>query len=198
MAGKRQKPTKAPPKPKSEKEKARKHVRVKPPKPDQKLTLKQSIFAKELMEGRSKKEAALIAKYSPLNPSQSAQQALKEIRKIAPEVMDEVGLSLKTIIQRHLVPLLHATEVKLAQNEGEYTDYVEVEALGTRTQATRMALELQNAFPAQQDPASQYGGIDTIIIDIPRPKWGETPVDIPAPPMPRLKAPESTNGSKSE
>jgi hypothetical protein len=197
MGRKRYKTGQEPAKPKSEKEKARKHRRIKPPDPKQQLTIKQSRFAKELMNHRSKKEAALIAGYSPLNPSQAAYQALKAIRKVTPEVMDEMGLTVEVIIQRHLVPLLHATEVKLAQNGGEYTDFVEVEALGTRTQATRMAFELQNAFPHEQSDIERRGGIDVLVLDsIPWPDWNKDPVDVPATPMPRLKEPPKDEKSE--
>lgn len=130
----RYKTERAPSKPKSEKEKARKHRRVKPPSPEPQLTLKQSRFAKALTEQRTKKEAALLAGYSPLNPSQAAYQALKGIKKVTPEVMDEVGLSVKTLIQRHLVPMLNATEVKLAQHGGKFTDH---EAAGERGDSAR-------------------------------------------------------------
>jgi Terminase small subunit len=193
---KRYKTEKAPRKPKSEKEKARKHRRTKPRPADKPLTEKQSRFAAAFMKKRSLREAALIAGYSPLNPSQSGLQALKAIKKATPEVMDEMGLTIKTIIERHLIPLLNATEVKLAQNGGEYTDFVEVEALGTRTQATRMAFELQNAFPHEQSDIERRGGIDVLVLDIPWPRWDEDPVDVPAKPMPRLKEPSKDEKSE--
>lgn len=189
MGRKRYKTSKAPKKPKSEKEKARKHRRTKPPDPNKPLTLLQSRFAKAFMVNRSLRESALIAGYSPLNPSQSGAQALAAIKKLTPEIMDEEGLTVRTIIKRHLIPLLNATQAKFAQNEGEFTDYVEVEALETRTQATRMAFELQNAFPHEQSDIERRGGIDVLVIDIPRPKWDREPVDVPATPMPRLKEP---------
>jgi phage terminase small subunit len=75
-----------------------------------KLTLKQSRFASAYMRTRSKKKAALEAGYSPKNPSESEIQALHEIQKKAPEIMAHVGLSLDTLIRKHLVPLLHAEE----------------------------------------------------------------------------------------
>jgi hypothetical protein len=39
---------------------------------------------------------------------------------------------MKAVIQKHLVPLLQSKVVKLAQHEGQFTDYVELDAKDLR------------------------------------------------------------------
>jgi hypothetical protein len=140
------------------------------------LTPKQSRFAAAYAKSHSMKEAALVAGYSPKNPSQSANQALAAIKEKAPEVMAAMGLTLGSVIENHLVPLMHAREMKFAQYKGKFTDYVEVEALGIRLGATVKALELLNAFPSRDQALAAQVGVDVIVMDMPRPK--HPPIDV--------------------
>jgi phage terminase small subunit len=91
------------------------------------LTLKQARFSAALMKARTKREAAIIAGYSRKNIDQSANQAYNAILTKAPEAMGQAGLIAPGNHERHLVPLLQATEVKLAQHKGQFTDFVELE-----------------------------------------------------------------------
>ena len=89
--------------------------------------------------------------------------------------MDRIGLTLEEVIYKHLCPLLEAEETKFAQHEGQFTDSVDVDALGIRLGATRTALELHGAIGAGAELAIEEGrraGIDVIIVDIPRPGPG--------------------------
>jgi hypothetical protein len=135
------------------------------------LTPRQSIFAEELMKLRSKRQAAITAGCSPKNPDQSANQAFNAIMLKAQEAMGQAGLPLPVVIQKHLVPLLHATEVKLAQHEGQFTDYVELDALGIRLGATRMAFELLGAFPPEDPVLAAKSTVDVIVVDMPEQQW---------------------------
>lgn len=138
-------------------------------KPKEKLTLKQSRFAKAFMKTRSLKEAALAAGYSQKNPSQSGQQALDTLKEKAPDVMARLGLTMEAIIQNHLTPLLTSTEVRLSQHEGEFTDSVELANDGIRLGATRTALELLNAFPPKDPALAAQVGVQVIVLDVVRP-----------------------------
>lgn len=155
-------------------------------KPKPKLTVKQSRFAKAFMKSHSLKDAALEAGYSPKNPTESGIQARKAILEKAPEVMGRQGLDLDTVIRKHLTPLLNATETKFAQHEGEYTDFVIVENLPIRMQATRTALELLNAFPPKDPALAAQVGVEVVIIDIPRPDYSKKAI--------KVKAAVSTSG----
>jgi hypothetical protein len=134
------------------------------------LTLRQARFAAALMKVRTRKEAALIAGYSQKNIDQSANQAFNAILLKAPEALGECGLHMKAVIQNHLVPLLHAQTVKLAQHEGKFTDYVELEDNQIRLGATRMAFELLGAFKGANESAEKRA-IDYIVVDVPMQKW---------------------------
>jgi Terminase small subunit len=113
-----------------------------------KLTLKQSRFASAYMRTRSKKKAALEAGYSPRNPSESGIQALHEIQKKPRKLWPMWDLVSTLSFGKHLVPLLHAEESRFAQFEGEFTDFIDVEALGIRLGALPTALELYGAIGA--------------------------------------------------
>ena len=83
--------------------------------------------------------------------------------------MKELGLGMHAVIQNHLLPLLTATETKFFQNKGKITDHVEVEALPIRLGATRTALELLNAFPPTDPALAEQGGVEVVLVDVPRP-----------------------------
>jgi hypothetical protein len=159
------------------------------------LTPKQSLFASAYMRTRSLKKAALAAGYSPKNPSQSGQQAIAAIKEKAPEVMRRVGLTLETIIQKYLRPLLEAEETKFAQFEGEFTDAVETDALSIRLGAVRTALELHGAIGAGAIEAAleetRGAGVDVYVIDIPRPGPGYDSDE------PIAQIPAESNGHKN-
>ena len=65
-------------------------------------TLRQARLMKEIGRSKTLGEAAVKAGYSPKNPRQSGHQALKAIRGRVPDMMDELGLGERTIIDRHL------------------------------------------------------------------------------------------------
>src|SRR5947199_97521 len=81
-------------------------------------TPRQLEFAKNLLESNTITEAARRAGYSDKNLAQSGHQALKAIRLRMPEVMDDLGLTDRHLIEKHLVPLLSATTTKFFQHEG--------------------------------------------------------------------------------
>jgi hypothetical protein len=81
-------------------------------------------------------------------------------------------------VEKYLVPLLHATEIRLAQHEGQFTDYVELAANSICLAATRMAFELLGAFPPEDPVLSAKTTVDVIIADMPRPDYDVEPIDI--------------------
>ncbi len=142
------------------------------------LTLKQARFAAALMKARTKREAAIIAGYSRKNIDQSANQAYNSILIKAPEAMGQAGLLLPAIIEKYLVPLLHATKVKLAQHKGQITDFVELDDGTTRLKATDLVFRLLDAYPPKDPVLAAKSTVDVIIADMPRPKYDVEPIDI--------------------
>jgi hypothetical protein len=81
------------------------------------------------------------------------------------------------MIDKHLRPLLEATDTKLAQHNGEFTDSREIPDNHTRLGATRMAFELLGAFKAE-DPALPASTVEVIVSDMPRPDYSVEPIDV--------------------
>jgi hypothetical protein len=77
-----------------------------------KLTSKQAKLIKNLAAGMNQTDAAREAGYSPNRPGQSGYQAIKQLQQRMPELLDELGLIDHAIIEKHLIPLLKATETK--------------------------------------------------------------------------------------
>jgi hypothetical protein len=158
------------------------------------FTEKEARLVKAFLKGaKSKKEAALIAGYSPKNPTASANQALESIKLKAPDIMDKLGLTVEHLIENHLRPLLHAEETKLVIHEGKVKSKVQMADNTTRRYATRMAFELQGAFPPQDQVLAAQIGVEVVVIDIPRPDRSVINVT----PAPKAVEP-SPNGSKPD
>jgi hypothetical protein len=151
---------------------------------------------KNLLSGSTITEAARRAGYSEKNLAQSGHQALKAIRLRMPELMDDAGLTERTLIEKYLVPVLSAKNTKYFQYRGKVTDKRTVPDNDTRLRALETALKLRVSYSsAPQEDAAQTG-VKVIVIDIPRPQRGVVMPDILAP----VQAPNhvSSNGHKPD
>lgn len=135
------------------------------------LTPRQDAFAEHLLESDTVTEAARKAGYSDKNLAQSGHQALKAIRLKMPALMDELDLSERALIEKHLVPLLSATSTKFFQHEGKVLQKCEVADNDTRVKALDMAFKLRGSYnaadPKLNEPAKASPPV--FIIDVPRP-----------------------------
>lgn len=186
----------------------RKEDRGKPTRKKE-LTEKESRLVKAFLAGaKTKGEAAIAAGYSSKNPSASANQALESIKTKAPEIMDKLGLSVEHLIQNHLKPLLHAQETKIFVFDGETVGRGKKKRVTkrvlkinqadntTRRFATRMAFELQGAFPPDDPALAAQVGVSVVVLDVPRPDRSAINV---TPPIKRAAPPaarSSGNGAK--
>jgi hypothetical protein len=141
-----------------------------------KLTIRERALIKAIPKHKTMKAAALAAGYSPNNPDQSAYQALNAIKLKMPELMDKMGLTDEALIEKHLVPLLNATETKFSQFEGKFTDEREVIAWGPRTSGLDMAWKLKGRY-AKSDEDGAKVGVSVIILNSPRPQ--RPAIDVP-------------------
>src|SRR6478672_3188742 len=142
------------------------------------LTPRQVTFAKNLLSGATITEAARKAGYSGKNPAQSGHQALKAIRLSMPELLDELGLTERTLMEKHLVRKLHAKITKLATRKGEFTDYVELEDHDTQLKAIDMMLRMHGAYAPKDPQEAAHFGVKVVVIDVPRPQHGVFMADI--------------------
>jgi Terminase small subunit len=129
------------------------------------LTARQCTFVLAYAQTHSETEAALIAGYSPKNPGQSGHQALKSIAKKMPDFMDDLGLSIKVIIEKHLTPLLNAWTKKFAMKDGKFTDSVDIPDNATRLLALDAAFRLHGAYPAKGEAAKDVTGMRVVVLD---------------------------------
>lgn len=139
-------------------------------KPRQTLTAKQSAFVIAFIRTQQKNKAALLALYSPKHPDQSGYQAFQAIQKKVPDIMDRMGLTVPALIEKHLVPLLNAKTVKMAQDEGIFTDVVALDDNGSQLTALDIAFKLHGAYAAKEQIIQKASTVRAIIVDMPRPK----------------------------
>jgi Terminase small subunit len=118
------------------------------------LTYKEQAFVRNLVIGKNLTESALAAGYSGKHPGQSGWQALKNIQLKMPELFDRYGLTDEALIEKHLKPLLSATETKFVHAKGKITDMLKVPANAIRLDALNMAFRLKGSYAA---PASENG-----------------------------------------
>jgi|SRR6516165_8556763 hypothetical protein len=87
-----------------------------------------------------------------------------------PQLMDEKGLTDEELIEKYLVPLLEATQVKVFNDDGTLIYSEPLIAWDIRLGALREAFKLKGSYAPPPEPAQAYTGIQVIVMDkIPRP-----------------------------
>jgi hypothetical protein len=122
------------------------------------LTERQRRFLDAKLAGKNDMEAALAARYSPANPSQSAYQAKKALERMGDEVYRALGLTKTEFIQKHLAPCLEATETKVFWADKRVVYSGPMVAWGPRLRAVHMVFQLAGDYigeRANENPASQ-------------------------------------------
>src|SRR6266851_328808 len=114
------------------------------------LTPRQVALAKRLLDGATITDAARDAGYSGKNLAQSGHQALKAIRLNMTELLDEIGLTERALIEKHLVPLLSATTTKVFQHKGEVSETRKVSDNDARLKALDLAFRLRGSYAAKE------------------------------------------------
>lgn len=145
------------------------------------LSPRQHALIKARVSGKTLKEAAIAAGYSPKHAASSAFQALKQLNGRVPELMDELGLSERALIEKYLKPLLSAKITKHFQHNGKVKDARHYADNDTRRQSLDMAFRLRGSYAKPDDTT---GAPKVLVIDLPRPVRPELPpvepvVDVP-------------------
>jgi hypothetical protein len=145
--------------------------------PKKDLPSRQHAFLRAYAKGKTLKQAAIEAGYSKKNADQSGYQALKAIKGRAADLMDEIGLTDRALIQNYLVPLLEAKETKFVHDRGRLKEKT-VQALTIRHAALDTAFKLRSSY-APRDPAeaAQFG-VKVIVVDMPRPPKLPAAIDV--------------------
>jgi hypothetical protein len=111
--------------------------------------------------------------------------------------MSELGLSVPVLIDEYLRPLLTATETKFAQDDGEFSDSVDVENLDVRDRALDKAFRLHGAYaPRDAEAATANIGVKVIVLDVSRPQRGVIMPDIKPGDIPPINV--AGNGHKPD
>jgi hypothetical protein len=133
------------------------------------LTILQTRFISALATSNSATEAAGKAGYSPKNLDKSAHQVMKALRGRVPQILDDLGLDEKFVIENHFAPKLTAKRVHYFQKDGEVTDIQLSEDLPTQMDAIHKIFPLHGSYaPRYPKEAAQYG-VKIIRVDIPLP-----------------------------
>lgn len=110
--------------------------------------------ARGVAQGMTLQRAGEVAGYPQKSASQSAWEAMQTIKRKAPEVFDEVGLTLKSLAE-DVHRLRRAKEKKFASFMGSFTDEREVDALDIQAKAVDMALRVHGAYKEGQNAGNQ-------------------------------------------
>jgi hypothetical protein len=133
------------------------------------LTTKQRGLVRALSAGKSVTQAALEAGYSAKNPGQSGWQALQNVQRKMSELLDEHGLTDEVLIEKHLKPLLKASESKFFHVRGRIRATRRVPCLNTRIKALDMAFRLKGSYAAATEGKRSENHVRVIVVDVPRP-----------------------------
>lgn len=161
-------------------------------------TERQKKLIANIPTSKSHAEAAVKAGYPIKNAAQSAYQAVRQMRGRVPDLMDQIGITERELIDKHLRRLLTAQRTIFAQKDGKFTAKRTADALETQIRALDMALLLHGSY-ASRDPkeAAQFG-VKVIIQDpgLLRGANGRPPIDIkPGMEIPELLT-DATIGAK--
>lgn len=132
---------------------AEKAKTVKPTK--RPMTIKKKKLIQGVVEGKSQKQAAIDAGYSPKSAESQASQILQEpkVKQSLIELMDEMGLSDSVLLAKHK-ELLNATRT---------TDNGDIPEYQIQAKALEMGYKLKSAFVEKSD-VNVSGGLTIKIV----------------------------------
>ena len=160
-------------------------------------TERQKKLVEYIPISKSHAEAAVKAGYPIKNAAQSAHQALRQMRGRVPELMDQMGISERELIDKHLRRLLTAKRTVYAQKDGKFTAKRTVDALETQIRALDLAFLLHGSYAPRDPKEAAHFGVKVIYNNLGLIRDGSMPVmDI----KPGMKVPDyalvKANGNK--
>jgi len=119
--------------------------------PRRRLTDKEKKFLLNRVQGMTLEKAAIAAGYSPKSAAQAGDQAMQRIQEKAPELFAQHGLDDDSYIEKHVKPLLLATEVKVFNHDGKVIYSKPLPALSIRARMVELLAELKGMKAKGQD-----------------------------------------------
>lgn len=111
------------------------------------LKPRRKVLLASLMSGNTMVESAKIARYSA---PRAGTEALADMRKKLPALMDALGLSTPDLLRR-LHKKLDAQKTITAQWNGEISDIIEVDDHGIQMDAVKLSLRLHGLLANDND-----------------------------------------------
>src|SRR5579872_1580652 len=124
---------------------------------------KHLAVARGVAQGMTLGEAGRAAGYPEKSARQSAWEAMQTIKRKAPEIFDQKGLTLESLAD-DVNRLRRAKEKKFWVLMGSVTDEREVDALDIQAKAVDMALRVQGAYKEGQDAGQVRSETHTVCL----------------------------------
>jgi hypothetical protein len=134
------------------------------------LTPREIKFLQAYQEVQNQAEAAVIAGYSPKNPSQSGAQVMAAIKDKAPDVLTRHGLTLDEGIGKYLATQLNAEKPVFFLRDGMPEQFIFVHDWSARSRALDMLFKLHGSYATSEDVLKDATSVRVIRVDVPRPK----------------------------
>ncbi len=83
--------------------------------------------------------------------------------------MDQLGLSVQILIDKHLRRHLNAKRTHYFQKDGKVKDSRKTEALEIQSKALDMAFRLHGSYAPRNPKEAEQFGVKVVVVDIPRP-----------------------------
>jgi|SRR6516162_4836995 hypothetical protein len=115
------------------------------------LTGREKKFLENRARGMTLEKAAIAAGYSRKSAAQAGNQAMQRIQSKAPELFASHELDDDSYIEKHVKPLLFATEVKVFNHSGKLIYSKPLPALGIRARMVELIAELKGMRVKEQE-----------------------------------------------
>lgn len=114
------------------------------------VTQRQKLFLKHLSFGETLGQAAIHSGFSEKNAGQVGYQLFKHLEAKFPQILEKMGLTDSSIVDKYLRPALEANETKFWADKGEVIDSREVIAWDTRMKALDMLFRLKGSYASEK------------------------------------------------
>lgn len=132
-------------------------------------TNRQRLLVKGLAKGKTQKQAAIDAGYSPKNADQGGHQAVQVLQKTAPELLAAHGLDDNALIGKYLAPLMKADRSTFTQFEGKFTDERKRPDWDARKSGLDIALKIRGMYAKEEVNGPSF---TVVVVDSTnRPNW---------------------------
>lgn len=130
------------------------------------LTHKEQRFLKAFVKTGNQRLSALSAGYSPVNPDQSANCVMKQLRRKVPELLEHIGLHLEKVFSKTLVPGLKAKETEFFAQNGIVMEMREVVDHEQRGKYFDRYCKLVGLYGNGADENSDFSGRSPVTVNL--------------------------------